>query len=196
MTIRAVLGALILLRILIGSVENSVPVINARVITMKRFLAIPYNMGIRKAMLAVLVVSMLCANSTAYAETITKVVKPDIINVLSNGGSGLAQFNLFSTDFPSGTLAIPRKLQGIDWTTTSYLQSIGEDVELCFYLPFNSTQVGCERLSPNASGTLDVFNNQRFGNGSKVIIRHTIKGGSDRVSRPAGSDSLTFRFSQ
>jgi len=164
---------------------------------MKRLLAVSYGVGLRRALCGVLAVSLLSASITASAETVNKVVKPDVITVLSIGGSGLAQFYLLSTDFPSGTLAIPRKLQGIDWTTTAYLQSFGETVELCLYPPFNSvTPLGCEAIASNSSGTVNTFNDQRFGNGSKVIIRHTILGASERLSYPAGNDSLTFRFSQ
>ncbi|WP_248749265.1 hypothetical protein [Pseudomonas sp. MWU15-20650] len=164
---------------------------------MKKLLAVLVDRGGRKASVVILAIAACFANNVTRAETVTKVLKPDNIVVLSNGGVGLAQFYLLSTDFQPGTLTHPWKLQGIDWNTTSYLQSVGERVQLCFYPPFNSvTPVGCDDIQPNSSGTVSTFNDERFGNGTKVIIRHTITGSREPVSRPAGNDTLIFRFNK
>ena len=51
-----------------------------------------------------LALSLILASSYGYAidATITKTDSPDIIIVVNNG-TGLAQFGLISSDFPSGT---------------------------------------------------------------------------------------------
>lgn len=138
---------------------------------------------------------LILASSYSYATdaTITKTVKPDNIIVVNNG-TGLAQFGLLSTDFPSGTGNMTKTLQGIDWNTTYYPNNTGETVELCYYRPYNSNPVSCTDILPNSSGTLTTYNSQTFGNGAKVIIRHRVQGGQ-QPGYPAGTDTVTFRYS-
>lgn len=145
--------------------------------------------------LPALALALAMASSYSYAidATITKTVTPNVIIVVT-GGTGLAQFNLLSGDFPSGTLSKPKTLQGIDWNTTLYPNNTGETVELCYYRPYASTPVGCTNILPNASGTVTAYNNQTFGPGAKVIIRHQVQGGQ-QPGYPAGSDTVTFRYS-
>ncbi|MNF93099.1 hypothetical protein D3C84_757630 [compost metagenome] len=111
-----------------------------------------------------------------------------------NNGTGLAQFPLLSTDFPSGTRSLTKTLQGIDWSTTSYPNNTGETVELCYYRPYSSNPVSCTGILPNSSGTLTNYNGQSFGNGAKVIIRHRVQGGQ-QPGYPAANDTVTFRYS-
>ena len=117
-----------------------------------------------------LALSLILASSYGYAidATITKTDSPDIIIVVNNG-TGLAQFGLISSDFPSGTGNKTKTLQGIDWSTTSYPNNTGETVELCYYRPYNSNPVSCTAILPNSSGTLTTYNGQSFGNGARVI---------------------------
>lgn len=88
----------------------------------------------------------------------------------------------------------PKTLQGIDWSTTSYPNNTGETVELCYYRPYNSNPVSCTAILPNSSGTLTTYNGQSFGNGARVIIRHRVQGGQ-QPGYPAGSDTVTYRYS-
>ena len=103
-------------------------------------------------------------------------------------------FGLISSDFPSGTGNKTKTLQGIDWSTTSYPNNTGETVELCYYRPYNSNPVSCTAILPNSSGTLTTYNGQSFGNGARVIIRHRVQGGQ-QPGYPAGSDTVTYRYS-
>ncbi|MDP9942728.1 hypothetical protein [Ectopseudomonas alcaliphila] len=132
----------------------------------------------------------------AYAvdATISKSVKPDNILVLSNGGSGLAQFGLISSDFPPRTANLTKTLKGIEYTTTSYPSHAGEEVEMCYYRPYNSTPYGCVDLLPNSSGVVSYFNNVSFGPGAKILIRHVVTSGPN-PGYPAGNDQIVIRFS-
>lgn len=169
---------------------------------MKILLVLPlstlmFSKSMRNSLLIPLAAAAFAVNGPAYAidDFIAKTIRPDIINVTSNGGTGLAQFSVISTDFPSGTLGDPKKLQAIEWITTSYPQNLDEIVELCYQRPFNSNQTDCREIQPNSSGTFTEFNEQTFGNGSRVIIRHKVSAGGAQVGHPAGNDSVTFRYS-
>nr|WP_314568862.1 hypothetical protein [uncultured Pseudomonas sp.] len=141
-------------------------------------------------------VTILCSNGLSAEErTLTKTVKPDVINVLSIGGSGLAQFGVTAADLPEGTIATPKKLKGIDWRTTYYPQNINETIELCYYLPFTGAALGCRKITPNSQGTLSDFNGERFGHGSRIIIRHSVEAGGARLGYPATTDSVSIRYS-
>lgn len=169
------------------------------VITMKRstvFLLLASCMNARRALLAVLAVCVLFLDNAAYAidRSITKTQTPDPVLVISNNaGVGLAFFNLATSDFPSGTLPYPKQLLGVDWKTTYYPQSISESVELCYYRPYSSEK-NCVAINPNSSGTLSDFNGEAFNHGSRVTIGHTVLGGVPPYARPAGVDSVTFRY--
>lgn len=139
---------------------------------------------------------LVLASSYSYAvdAVITKTVKPDNIIVV-NGGAGLAQFGLSSTDFPSGTGTKTKSLKKIDYSTTNYPNNTDETVELCYYRPYSSvTPVGCKPISPNSTGTVTDFNSQSFGPGAKVIIRHRVQGGQ-QPGYPAGKDTVTIHYS-
>ena len=126
-----------------------------------------------------LVFVLASAPSFAVDAAITKTASPGVI-IVTNGGTGLAQFNILSANFPSGTLSKTKTLLGIDWQTTLYPNNPGETVQLCYYRPYSSTEVGCTTILRNSSGTVSNFNTQPFGPGAKVIIRH---------------DTVTFRYS-
>jgi len=135
-------------------------------------------------------------STTALATdaTITKTASPGTMLVLSNGGVSMSQFGLISSDFPSGTGTKTKTLSGIEWQTTWYPEAIKETLELCYFRPYSSAEVGCKEIQPNSSGTINDFNNQRFGNGAKVIIYHEAEDGS-RILYPAGQDVVTYRYS-
>ncbi|GAA0565070.1 hypothetical protein ACFQH5_01810 [Halomonas salifodinae] len=138
--------------------------------------------------------AVISTTALATDDTITKTASPGSMLVLSNGGVSLSQFGLTSSDFPSGTGTKTKTLTGIDWQTTWYPEAIGETLELCYFRPYSSTEVGCRPIPPNSSGTINDFNNQRFGNGAKVIIYHRAEDGS-RVLQPAGQDTVTYHYS-
>lgn len=164
---------------------------------MKRLLAVSYGVGVRKALLGVLVVVVVPAMGIAYAQerVINKVSKPAVIVVLSDGGFGLAFFQLLNVDFPPGTTTLPKKLLGIEWTTTYYPDAVGESVEFCYFRPYNSVKENCRAISPNSSGVVLDFNDLPFGNGAGVTIRHNIEGAGVPVANAAGNDSVTYRYS-
>lgn len=140
-------------------------------------------------------IPLLLASSYSYAidATITLTAKPSNI-IVTTPGSGMAHFSLISSNFPSGTGLKTKTLQGIDWSTTSYPNNTGEQVELCYWRPYNSTNQTCVPILPNSSGTVTVFNNESFGPGAGVLIRHTVTGGQ-APGYPAGSDTVTYRYS-
>lgn len=163
---------------------------------MKRLLAVSYGVGVRKALLGVLVV-VVPTMGIAYAQerVINKISKPAVIVVLSDGGFGLAFFQLLNVDFPPGTTTLPKKLLGIEWTTTYYPDAIGESIELCYFRPYNRVRENCREISKNSSGVMFDFNDLPFGNGAQVVIRHDIKGAGVRIANAAGNDSVTYRYS-
>ena len=76
-----------------------------------------------------LVFVLASAPSFAVDAAITKTASPGVI-IVTNGGTGLAQFNILSANFPSGTLSKTKTLLGIDWQTTLYPNNPGETVQL------------------------------------------------------------------
>lgn len=138
--------------------------------------------------------ALILASTCCFAASgqITKSVTPNNVTIVA-GGTGMSQFNALSSDFPSGTSLKTKTLVGIDYITTNYPNNTGEQVELCYYKPYNSNQYGCVQIQPSSSGTLNNFNNSDFGPGAKVIINHRLQGGT-QPGRPAGQDTVTFRF--
>ena len=139
------------------------------------------------------------ASGSVFAEErlLTKSDPPTPVLVLSMSdiypGTGFSTFNVSYTDIPTGTLTLPKKLIGIQWSTTYYPKTIRDAVELCYYRPFSSERT-CQDIQPSSSGTFDIFNDQAFGHGSKVVINHSVLGGEPPFARPAGVDSVTFKY--
>lgn len=149
--------------------------------------------------LAVLAALVVFTKEIAWATefSITKSGAPGQVLVLSNShtdpGVGFTNFNVLYPDIPPGTLNDPKQLLEIRWSTTYYPGTLRDDVELCYFRPF-SAEKNCETISPNSSGVLMVFNDQSFGHGSKVTIYHRVLGGTPPYARPAGVDSVTFKY--
>lgn len=131
--------------------------------------------------------------SFAVTAQITKSATPSAV-IVTIAGSGSAYFGLLSADFSSVARSATKTLQGIDWTTTSYPSNSTETVQLCYYRPYIGTPVDCHQITPNSSGTDNLFNNQQFGVGAEVEIRHLFNGGP-APAYPAGKDSVTIRYS-
>lgn len=131
-------------------------------------------------------------SALAVDATITKSVAPNII-VVSNLGTGLAQFSLLTSDFPSGTGLKTKYLNRIDWRSTSYPGHVGETVELCYFATYSSTST-CIPISINSAGSTTFFNGRPFGPGAKVMLRHTLYGGA-QPAYPAGQDSVVISYS-
>ncbi len=155
--------------------------------------------GPSKYLLALVAALVIFINEGVQAQerSIPKSEAPGPVLVLSNSdtspGVGFASFSVVSSDFPTGTLADPKQLVEVQWNTTYYPESIMEDVKLCYSRPFSS-QEDCRKILPNSSGTLSDFNVQSFGNGSRVRIYHDVYGGTPRYTRPAGVDSVVFKY--
>ncbi|TFF13448.1 hypothetical protein EXW72_01055 [Pseudomonas sp. BCA14] len=152
-----------------------------------------------KSLFILLGVLTVSASEDTFASewSISKTMTPGSVLVLSNStidpATGFSVFYIISADIPAGTLIDPKQLLEIQWKTTYYPQSTQEDVHLCYSRPYSS-QENCERIYPNSSGTLSTFNDQAFGNGSRVKIKHSVLGGTPPLNRPAGVDSVTFRY--
>lgn len=145
-----------------------------------------------KKKLLPLALLLISAPSFAVDAQITKSASPGVV-IVTNGGVGQAAVFASSSDFPAGTLSKTKTLLGIDWQTTWYPNNPGETVQLCYYRPYSATAVGCVPIIRNASGTVTNFNNQPFGAGVEVMIRHSLNGGPQPAS-PAGRDTVTFRY--
>lgn len=135
--------------------------------------------------------------SDAEEQSITKVGAPSPVLVLSNSdtspGVGLVSFNVFTSDIPQGTLINPKQLLEIQWNTTYCPGSVTQRVQFCYYRPYSS-QENCVDIRSGSSGTLYDFNNQSFDHGVRVTIKHYVLGGTPPYTRPAGADSVTFRY--
>lgn len=151
------------------------------------------------SLVTLIAVFTLFENNSAFAVegVVTKTAAPDPVLILSNSNTepsiGFARFSILGPDIPAEARLVPRKLLGIRWSTTYYPQTLNETVELCYYRPFSS-QRECRPIQPNSSDELTFFNDQPFGHGSIVDIRHSVLGGERPYARPAGVDSVTFRY--
>jgi hypothetical protein len=169
------------------------------VMIMKSLMALQNSKGACQFPIALFAVFIILTQVDASAAeyTISKMKAPSPVLILSNSnidpGVGFAIFDILYPDIPAGTLVGPKQLLEISWRTTYYPGTINEDVELCYFLPFSS-QNSCEKIYPNASGTLMLFNDQAFGHGSKVVINHKVLGGARPYARPAGVDSVSFKY--
>lgn len=166
---------------------------------MKSLSVVPLVRVARGFLLGLVAAFAAIAGGSVFAEerVLTKADAPTPVLVLSMSdvypGTGFSTFNVLSTDIPAGTLTLPKKLLGIQWSTTYYPKTIRDAVELCYYRPFSSEKT-CQDIQPSSSGTLDFFNDQAFGHGSKVVINHSVLGGEPPFARPAGVDSVTFKY--
>lgn len=166
---------------------------------MKGAIVFVRSSGPSKYLLALVAALVIFINEVVQAQerSIPKSEAPGPVLVLSNSdtspGVGFASFSVVSSDFPPGTLVDPKQLVEVQWNTTYYPESIMEDVKLCYSRPFSS-QEDCRKILPNSSGTLSDFNVQSFGNGSRVRIYHDVYGGTPRYTRPAGADSVVFKY--
>lgn len=172
----------------------------AMVAIMNSSIVIRCSVNANKPVRALVTALLVLASGVVVAEerSISKSGDPSPVLVLSNSdthpGVGFASFSVVSSDFPPGTLIDPKQLVEIQWSTTFYPDSIREDVRLCYSRPFSS-QEDCRRITPRSSGTVQDFNTQSFGNGSRVRIYHDVYGGTPRYTRPAGVDSVVLKYS-
>lgn len=133
------------------------------------------------------------ATLAATTASFTKTAAPRVV-LVTTGGVGSAAFFASSTDFPAGTLSKPKTLLGINWQTTLYPNNPNESVDLCYFRPYAGTPVACVPINRNSSGTALNFNNEPFGLGVEVMIRHWTNGGP-QPAYPAGRDTVTITYS-
>lgn len=152
-----------------------------------------------RPLLSCFVVLMVVNNDSSFAAdgVVSKTIAPGQVLILSNANVspsvGFSRFSILAQDIPAEARLVPRQLLGIRWSTTYYPGTLNERVELCYYRPFSSDR-DCREIRPNSSGELTGFNDQPFGHGSIVDIRHHVLGGSPPYARPAGVDSVTYRY--
>ncbi len=145
-----------------------------------------------KKIIAITLVT-LSANTFAAEGVITKSKVPDRI-VVAKAGVGLAQFSMMTMDFPKNQRYLPKKLESINWTTTSYPDNTGEVVQICYTQPANSGYDRCYDISQSPSGSTDAFNHYGFDRFARITIKHLVSGGKNQGA-PAGRDSITVRYS-
>lgn len=165
---------------------------------MKSLIVLPNSKGVWQFPLALLAVLFFTEEAAFGGEnSIPKEQAPTAVLILSNSdvdpGVGLAIFTLLIPDIPTEIFTVPKQLLEISWRTTYYPQTLGEEVQLCYDRPYSSDN-NCRRIYPNSSGTLMDFNDQPFGHGSRVTIKHKVLGGMRPYARPAGVDSVTFKY--
>lgn len=138
-------------------------------------------------------VALIAVSASCFAidASLTKSAVPR--NIILAGIPSSSRLNPLASDFPSGSLNKTKTLLGLDYQTTSYPGNTGETIKMCYYLPYTSTAVGCVDIQPNSSGTVNVFNDKKFGDGVQVEIRHNVTGGTF-PGVPAGQDRVTFRY--
>lgn len=169
------------------------------VMIMKSLIVHPCNKSAYKYPLALFAVSMVFTTEAAFAAEnfIAKEQAPGAVLILSNSNVepsiGFSSFTILAADIPAGTFNDPKQLLEIIWNTTYYPQTLGEGVQLCYFRPYSS-ESNCRTIYPNSSGIMTDFNDQSFGHGAKVTIRHKVLGGTPPYARPAGVDSVTFRY--
>ncbi len=170
------------------------------VMTMKSLIAHSRLMESNKILLRVCVVCavLLMGHPVFAAEsTVSKSAAPGPVLILSNANIdpsiGFSRFNISHSDIPRDASLKPKELLEIRWNTTYYPQTLNDSVELCYYRPFSSTR-SCETIFPNSSGVILRFNDQPFGPGSIIDIRHSVLGGSPPYARPAGVDSIILKY--
>lgn len=169
------------------------------VMIMKSLNVVPADKSVRRSLQGVAAVWMVFVSGSVFSaeHVISKTNAPTSVLVLSLSdiypATGFSSFYVNSPDIPAGTLILPKKLLEIQWNTTYYPKTIRDDVELCYYRPFSS-QKTCETIRPNASGDFKIFNDQAFGHGSRVVINHSVLGGEPPFARPAGVDSVKFKY--
>lgn len=166
---------------------------------MKRLIV---SLGSRRArgfLLALLAVLIAIENGPAFAAegVITKSAAPGPVLILSNSNVepsvGYSRFNVTPFDISGEVSLMPKQLLEIRWSTTYYPQTLNDNVELCYYRPY-SAERSCEPIQPNSSGVVMRFNDQPFGRGSIVDIRHRVLGGTPPYARAAGVDSVRIKY--
>ena len=145
-----------------------------------------------KHLLTILILAS-SATATAADYSITKAASPGNIILAGGKGSATSFDHVYHNDLKSGTALKLKRLKGIQWRTTHYPGHQNELVEMCFFRPYASNHSGCVTLSPNSSGMVSKFNQERFDKGVVVRVRHMVTGNS-RTSRPAGSNTVTFLY--
>lgn len=139
-------------------------------------------MDVRYLSLVLMFASM---SALAGEYSVTMVDTPNRITV--PGGTGLSVWSFGSRETRRQQSG---KVLSIEWSTTNYPQSVGEEVELCFRVYRGETR--CVPIEPGASGINYEFKGESFFPGAGLNIRHTTKAGGARNSRPSGQDKVTF----
>jgi hypothetical protein len=132
-----------------------------------------------------LVLMFASVSAMAGEYSVTMVDTPNRITV--PGGVGLSVYSIGSRETRR---QLSGKVVSIEWSTTSYPQSVGEEVELCFRVYKGETP--CVPIAPGTSGISYEFQGESFFPGAGVNIRHKTKEGGQRNSRPSGQDRIKF----
>lgn len=135
----------------------------------------------------VLVFTSMSAMAGQYS--VTMVDTPNRIAV--PGGVGLSVYSLGSRETRK---QLSGKVVSIEWSTTNFPRSVGEEVELCFRVYLGETR--CVPIEPGTSGINHEFKGESFFPGAGLHIRHKTKVGGERNSRPAGQDKVTFNVTE
>lgn len=99
---------------------------------------------------------------------------------------------IMGNEYPTPSSMTGARLSAVSWTAASYPQSTGEQAELCLQRVGNAPE--CYDITPGMSGRYNFSAMYPWGYASYIMIKHSHTGGP-RVSRPLGSDSVTFHMS-
>ncbi|WP_262253458.1 hypothetical protein [Pectobacterium polaris] len=116
--------------------------------------------------------------------------------VYSDGSStpALNQFHASTTKFPSGTLSKAKKLTQVNYSVASYPIAYTESVDICYYLPYQTSPTKCIVVPKGISGTTSQFNELRFDYGARIQIQHKLTGKPGENLHPSQKESITWEY--
>ncbi|MEI7368510.1 hypothetical protein WCT94_12845 [Pectobacterium sp. 1950-15] len=116
--------------------------------------------------------------------------------VYSDGSStpALNQFYASATKFPSGTLSKTKKLTQVNYSVASYPTAYTESVDICYYLPYQTSPTKCIIVPKGTSGTTAQFNELRFDHGIRIQIQHKLTGKPGENLQPLQKESITWEY--
>ncbi|OSN10189.1 hypothetical protein AU512_09720 [Lonsdalea iberica] len=132
----------------------------------------------------------------ASAGEITKSSTPYPQYVPSSGApsTSFSSFHVYSADFPKGSLIKTVKLISVSYQTTRYSAAYTDNVQLCYFNPYQASPARCVSAKANSTGTTTEFDNQIFSMGAQIQIRHELTGFPRSTLQPAGKEFVTFNY--
>ncbi|MFP1790502.1 hypothetical protein ACLED1_14090 [Lonsdalea quercina] len=132
----------------------------------------------------------------ASAGVITKSSTPYPQYVPSSGvpSTSFSAFHVYSADFPKGNLIVTKRLISVSYQTTKFPAAYSDNVQLCYFNPYQASAASCVPAKAGATGSTAAFDNQIFSIGAQIQIRHELTGKPRSTLQPAGKESVTFNY--